>query len=111
MLMTYEFSQRNSRQEYESTVVIVVGAAFITPAVPILPAWILCERGRDECCPYHHHRCLVFPTYHLHSPLFDDICTPCSTYSFTAGVTLVTRFPSLSLWTRIFFSHDGSNCG
>jgi len=37
------------------TTVVVVGAAFITSALPIRPAWIHPERGRDECCPYHHH--------------------------------------------------------
>src|SRR5438128_1425466 len=42
-----------------------VGAAFITPASGLHPAWISPERGRDECCPYtepltfRHFHCIL----------------------------------------------------
>ncbi len=50
----------------------VVGTAFITSASPLLPAWILCERGRDECCPYHdQHGRFVFLS---RIPLRELIC-------------------------------------
>src|SRR3989442_11049464 len=45
-----------------------VGAAFITPALPLRPAWILPEHGRDECCPYRRSRVVpckkMMPTRH-----------------------------------------------
>src|SRR5579884_3106159 len=77
---------------YEASIPALVGAVFITPALPINPPWENRQRGRDEYCPYTGG--FTSRNKVLHALLFLLLCCLLAACGPSDGVTPAPERPS-----------------